>query len=156
MLIALVLIAIPAAIAGPKIFRAASEGIEKREQLRQPPIINSSAAGTWINPWLRDRAARMLNAASPLEWRGVSFQSGPCFSENLSLLPKDKWHQAIIDSCHNLDAIQARYASSCSEFDACVVPSEAKRELQGVIDYLVAEYLDAGLVQPYTTEEQSK
>ncbi len=148
-------IAVPAAIFGPGLARRASENIREQRSLHSPPII-APIAGAQINPWLRNNASRLMGATTPIEWSGVNFQSGPCFAENLSLLPKDKWSAAIIEGCHRLDGIQARYESSCVSADACTVPAEAKHELQAVIDYLVASYADAGYVLPYEVEEQSQ
>jgi hypothetical protein len=144
-----------AAIFGPGLVRTASKNIRTQRQLHTPPI-TSPIAGAQINPWLRNNASRLMGATTPIEWRGVNFQSGPCYAENLSLLPKDKWSAAIVEGCHRLDGIQARYASSCASVDACVVPAEAKQELQAVIDYLVAEYADAGFVVPYKVEEKAQ
>ncbi len=137
-----------AVIWGPSIWRNAASGIAANQELRTPPIAANfaGAAGTWINPWLRDKAQIMMNATLPVHWRGTSFQLGPCTPENLSLLPTNKWHQAIIDSCHDLDDIQVRYQDSCLVVD-CVIPDDAKRELQAVIDFLVSEYSDIGSVE---------
>jgi hypothetical protein len=148
-------IAVLAAIFGPGLVRSATENIREQRRLHSPPII-APIAGAQINPWLRNNARRLMDATTPIEWRGVNFQSGSCYAENLSLLPKDKWSAAIIEACHRLDGIQARYESSCVSADACLVPAEAKRELQAVIDYLVAAYADAGYVLPYQVEEQSQ
>jgi hypothetical protein len=151
----LLILAIPAATLGPRIFKRGAEGIRTARELRANPPI-APAPGTWINPWLRDKATRMIEATSPIEWRGVSFQTGPCHPENLSQLPKDKWSAAIVTSCNRLDDIQVRYAADCASTGSCFIPAKAKEELQGVIDYLVAEFADAGLVVPYSTGEQSR
>lgn len=152
-LLVFLVLAIPAAIFGPGTVRRASEGYGEAQRLRSNPPI-ASVPGTWINPFLRDKAARMMNATSPIEWRAVSFQTGPCHPENLSQLPKDKWSAAIVTSCGRLNDIQLRYAADCAETGACVIPPKARQELQGVVDYLINEFEDAGLVVPYSTQEQ--
>ena len=152
--IVVVALAIPAGIFGPAVFRTGAEGLREQKRLHERQFAQP-IAGSWINPWLREKAARMIAATTPIEWRGVSFQSGPCYSENLSQLPKDKWSQAIIEGCRRMDDIQQRYAVHCAATDACLVPAEARQELQAVADFLVAEYTDAGFVEPYSTQEQS-
>lgn len=149
-----VMIAIPAAIFGPGIYRNASDGLADINQRQQTPSI-APAPGTWINPWLRDKAAVMMGATLPIHWRIANFESGPCHPRNLSLLPKDKWSAAIVNACGQMQSIQVRYAASCAETSACVVPEDARRELQGVVDYLVTEFDDAGMVQPYQITEES-
>lgn len=152
LLAALFVLAVTAAIFGPTVYRGASKGFAEINERRASPAI-APAPGTWINPWLRERAGVMMNATLPVQWRVADFKSGPCGPENLALLPADKWSAAIATACGQLDGIQQRYALSCAVTSSCAVPDEARRELQGVVDYLVAEYADAGLVVPYTTEE---
>jgi hypothetical protein len=154
-LLTVLALAIPAAIFGPGVVRRGTEGYRETQRLRgNPPI--APAPGTWINPFLRDKAERMMNATSPIDWRAVSFQTGPCHPGNLSLLPKDKWSEAIVTSCGRLNDIQLHYAADCAETGACAIPMKARQELQGVIDYLIAEFEDAGLVVPYSTQEQGQ
>ncbi len=151
--LALLALAIPLSVLGPRIVRRASEGFAQiQERKANPPI--ASVPGTWINPWLRDQATRMTNAVEPAGWRAVSFQTGPCHPENLVQLPKDKWSAAIVTACGRMNDIQLRYAGDCAATGECAIPATAKDELQGVIDYLVAEFADSGLVIPYRTEEQ--
>ncbi len=154
-LIVFLVLLVPLAVGGTFAVKRGMAGWDTLQARRRTPPI-ASAPGTWINPWLRDQAARMMNATGPLQWRGVSFQSGPCHPNNLSLLPRDKWSDAIITSCGRLDDIQLSYDADCAATDACVIPHDAKAELQGVIDYLITEFADSGLVLPYTTEEQSQ
>lgn len=154
-LLVLLALVIPAAFFGPGIVRRASEGYRETQRLRASPPI-APAPGTWINPFLRDKAERMMHATSPMDWRAVNFQTGPCHPENLSQLPDDKWSAAIVTSCGRLDDIQRAYAADCAETDACALPDKARQELQRVIDYLVAEFDDAGVVVPYSTQEQSQ
>ena len=149
----LLVLAVPAGVLGPRVVRRASKGFAHiQERKANPPI--ASAPGTWINPWLRDQAARMTNAVEPADWRAVSFQTGPCHPDNLSQLPKDKWSAAIMTACGRMNDIQMRYAGDCAATGECAIPAAAKVELQGVTDYLISEYADSGLVAPYRTQEQ--
>ncbi len=149
----LLVLAIPLAVFGPGVIHSASAGLDQiKERKAHPPI--ASAPGTWISPWLRNQATRMMNAAEPTDWRAVSFQTGPCHPGNLEQLPQEKWSTSIVTACGRMNDIQLRYAGDCAATGECVIPSKAKEELQAVTDYLIAEFADSGLVVPYKVEEQ--
>ena len=91
----------------------------------------------------------MQTATVPSEWRGVSFQNGPCLPEHMEQLPSGKYTYAIETACNSLDTIQTTYAPDCAETAACDIPDQAVIELQAVLDRLRVAFSDANLVDRY-------
>ena len=148
MLIAFIALAIPVAIAYPKVSSDARENWSDVQQSRERQFVSVTAA-SWIYPHLRRQAERMQTAYVPIEWRGVSFTNGACFAEHLDQLPIDKFGYAIRSACESLDIIQNTYAADCAETAACNIPEQAVFELQVVLDRLKVAFSDANLVHPY-------
>ena len=107
-----------------------------------------------IAPWIAAQARTMTEARGPLEWKVVSFRSGPCDPENLAQLPVGKYSAAIAQACGSLDDIQQRYSGDCFLATTCDVPELAKTEIAGVIDIVWDAFSDAGFVTPYSETEQ--
>jgi hypothetical protein len=59
-----------------------------------------------ITPWMAQQARTMSEASGPLDWKVVSFRTGPCNLENLSQLPDGKYSDSIAEVCGELDRIQ--------------------------------------------------
>ena len=144
----LILIAIPVGIAYPKVSDIARENWGNVQIARERHFVNVTAA-SWIYPVLRRQAERMQDADVPIEWRGMSFQNGPCLAEHMDQLPVGKYGYAIRLACSDLDKIQTTYAAECAESSECNIPGEAVAELQDVLDRLRVAFSDANLVQPY-------
>ncbi|MEX0761977.1 MAG: hypothetical protein WD333_06020 [Dehalococcoidia bacterium] len=153
-LMLVVVIAIPSAIFGPGIVRQGIDGYQEKERLSERGSGGDVTTASWINPWLKNQTDRMISAERPVEWRGVSFQTGPCNPINLSQLPPGKYAEAVAAACHDLDDIQLRYAGDCATTNECNIPPAAQDELRAVINRLFTEFGDAGDVTPYNTGEQ--
>ena len=147
-LIAFLVVAIPAGIAYPKVSSVVKENWSDVQLTRERHFVNVTAA-SWIYPYLRRQAERMQTAVVPIEWRGVSFTNGACFAEHMDQLPPGKYAYAIKTACESLDTIQMTYAADCAETAACDIPGQAVIELQGVFDRLRVAFSAANLVQPY-------
>lgn len=107
-----------------------------------------------IAPWIAAQARTMTEAQGPLEWKVVSFKSGPCAPENLAQLPAGKYSSAIAQACGSLDDIQQRYSRDCFLATTCDVPELAKTEITGAMDVVWEAFSDAGFVMPYSETEQ--
>ena len=156
-LMALLVIAIPAGVLGPRILTRGIEGYQESQRRQERQFVNVTAA-SWIYPWLRRNAENMRDANRPIEWRAVSFANhGPCNAKNLSQLPVGKYSFAVSSACNELDRIQLQYAADCALPGQCSVPEEAREGLQIVLDRLRVGFSDAGLVDDYdnpAAEEQ--
>ena len=148
MLIALIVVAIPVAIAYPSVSSNVRENWSDVQQSRQRQFVNVTAA-SWIFPYLRRQAERMKTADVPIEWRGTSFTNGACLAEHMDQLPVGKYGYAIRIACESLHTIQMTYAADCAETSACHIPAQAVVELQDVMERLRVAFSDANLVQPY-------
>ena len=148
LLIVLVVLAIPSAIAYPRVSSVAKENWSDVQQSRQRQFVNVTAA-SWIFPYLRRQAERMKTADVPIEWRGTSFTNGACLAEHMDQLPVGKYGYAIRIACESLHTIQMTYAADCAETSACHIPAQAVVELQDVMERLRVAFSDANLVQPY-------
>lgn len=148
LLIAFIILAIPVAIAYPKVSNVARENWSDVQLSRERHFVNVTAA-SWIYPFLRRQAKRMQTAEIPIDWRPVSFKTGPCLPEHMTQLPTGKYAYAIETACKSLDTIQMTYAVDCAETSACNIPGQAVIELQQVLDRLKVAFSDANLVQPY-------
>lgn len=100
-LIVFVIIAVPSLIVMPKVTIVARENWANVQLARERHFVNVTAA-SWIYPFLRRQAERMQEAEIPIEWRGVSFQNGPCFPEHMEQLPTGKYSYAIQTACKSL------------------------------------------------------
>jgi len=145
-LIVLVIIAVPSLIVMPKVTSVARENWANVQLARERHFVNVTAA-SWIYPFLRRQAERMQEADVPIEWRGVSFQNGPCFPEHMEQLPTGKYSYAIQTACESLHEIQTKYAADCARTANCDIPESAVVELQIVLDRLKVAFSDANLVQ---------
>jgi hypothetical protein len=152
LLIVLVVLAIPSAIAYPRVSSVAKENWSDVQHLRERHFVNITAA-SWIYPHLRLQATRMQNAEIPVQWRPVSFKSGPCLPDNLSQIPVGKYAYAIKSACISLDDIQMTYAGDCAQTSQCNIPEQAVIELQQVLDRLQVAFSDANLVDPYPDDD---
>ncbi len=141
-IVCIVILSIPVAIAFPGFYEGAQEGIVR---IRQEPVTYflKSSTPSWINPFLQRHISRMQNAEIPVEWHGVSFQHGPCFPGNLSQLPEGKYSDAVVNACGDLHKIQADYAVDCATTRNCNIPPVAVTRLQQVSDDLIFAFSDA-------------
>ncbi|MDP6666064.1 MAG: hypothetical protein QF357_01550 [Dehalococcoidia bacterium] len=146
--IVLLAMAIPIAIAYPRVSDVARENWSDVQLSRERHFVNVTAA-SWIYPFLKRQAERMQEADIPIEWRGISFTNGPCLAEHMDQLPVGKYGYAIRIACESLHTIQTNYAADCAETSSCHIPEQAVFELQGVLDRLKVAFSDANLVQPY-------
>lgn len=145
-LIVFVIIAVPSLIVMPKVTSVARENWANVQLARERHFLNVTAA-SWIYPFLRRQAERMQEAEIPIEWRGVSFQNGPCFPEHMEQLPTGKYSYAIQTACKSLHEIQTKYVADCATTANCNIPESAVVELQIVLDRLKVAFSDANLVQ---------
>ena len=152
LLIVIIIVAIPVAIAYPKVSSVAEENWTNVQRARERHFVHVTAA-SWIYPFLRRQTVRMQEADVPIEWRGVSFVYGPCFPQNLDQLPVGKYSYSIRTACTSLHEIQTKYSDDCAQTSACNIPEEAKFELQIVLDRLKVAFSDANLVQPPTDDQ---
>ncbi|MDG0866806.1 hypothetical protein [Candidatus Lucifugimonas marina] len=152
LLIVFIVFAIPIAIAYPRVSGVAQENWSNVQKARERHFVNVTAA-SWIYPFLRRQAVRMQDAEVPIEWRGVSFEYGPCFPEHMDQLPTGKYSYAIETACKSLHEIQTKYSDDCAQTSKCNIPDEAKVELQIVLDRLKVAFSDANLVQPVTDDQ---
>ncbi len=141
-IVCIVVLTIPVAIAFPGFYKGAQEGIVR---IRQEPVTYFLKASTpsWINPYLQRHISKMQNAEVPVEWHGVSFQHGPCFGGNLSQLPDGKYSDAIVKACGDLHDIQSEYAGDCATTGNCNIPPVAVDRLQQVSEDLRIAFSDA-------------
>ena len=107
-----------------------------------------------ISPWLANQANTMVNAEGPLDWKVVSFRTGPCNGDNLSQLPAGKYSDSIGTACVELDRIQQAYSGTCFRATDCNVPEVAKEEIRSAMDDVWLAFSDAGFVIPYEVIEQ--
>jgi hypothetical protein len=107
-----------------------------------------------ISPWLANQANTMINAEGPLDWKVVSFRTGPCNGDNLSQLPSGKYSDSIGTACVELDRIQQAYSGKCFRAADCNVPEVAKEEISAAIDEVWEAFSDAGFVLPYDLIEE--
>ncbi len=142
LILCIIAVSIPLAIISPGFYSGAKDGIVR---IRQDPVMHFLKASTpsWINPYLHRQINTMKTAAEPIEWRGVSFQHGPCFADNLEQLPDGKYSDGIADACHDLHAIQTEYAASCANTGSCDIPPEAVARLNTVQQNLIDVFSDA-------------
>ena len=96
----------------------------------------------------------MVEAEGPLDWKVVSFRTGPCDAGNLSQLPVGKYSDAIAQACGSLDDIQLRYSGDCVRATTCNVPDVAKEEITQSMNRVWEAFSDAGFVLPYDVAEQ--
>jgi hypothetical protein len=158
-LIVFLAIAIPSAILAPSWVNTAQTSFEQRSQAEdradQGRISMSILVPSQIAPWLVNRIHTMINATGPLEWREVSFRTGPCSVHNLEQLPPGIFADAVAESCVRLDAIQQQYSVNCSRAVTCDVPEVARQQLIQVRTDLYDVFEKAGLVLPYIADEQN-
>ena len=106
-----------------------------------------------VVPYLRQRMEVMRRADEPIEWSGVSFQSGPCYFQNLDGLPEGKYADAIADACQRIHVVQTEFSSSCDTAGACVIPEVAVQRLDEIEADLLLAFADA---YSYLAEEQTE
>lgn len=152
LLVLLIVLAVPIGIAYPKVSNVAKENWSDVQLSRERHFINVTAA-SWIYPFLRRQAERMQHAEIPIDWRPVSFKTGPCLASHMTELPVGKYTYAIETACKSLDEIQMKYVADCAETAACNIPEQAVIELQVVLDRLKVAFSDANLVEPYSKDQ---
>ncbi len=150
-LLVFVILAIPVAIAYPKVSSVARENWSDVQQVRERQFVNVTAA-SWIYPFLRRQAVRMQQADVPIEWRAISFKNGPCLPDHMTQLPPGKYSYAVETACINLDKIQTKYSADCAQTSDCDIPDRAVEELQLVLDRLKVAFSDANMVQMVTDD----
>ena len=107
-----------------------------------------------ITPWMAQQARTMSEASGPLDWKVVSFRTGPCNLENLSQLPDGKYSDSIAQVCGELDRIQQHYSGDCFLASECNVPDAAKEEIEKAMGIVWDAFSDAGFVLHYSESEQ--
>lgn len=157
-LIVVVVAAIPLAIFAPGWVETTRQSFEDRnaaDALRDSQLISSSVlVPSQIAPWMLDRIEVMESADSPARWNQTSFTEGPCNSRNLSQLPAGQFSTAIVEGCGDLAQIQADHASECRSIQVCNISDTALARLDGVRINLLEAFSEAGLVIPYSREEE--
>ncbi|GIT58086.1 MAG: hypothetical protein EGP07_02840 [SAR202 cluster bacterium] len=131
------------------------EAISEQKKIDQQSMGSFTAiVPSQIAPWMAQQASTMSSATGPLEWKVVSFRTGPCDLENLSQLPDGKYSDAIVEVCGELDRIQQHYSGNCFLATDCNVPAIAKEEIEIAMQIVWDAFSDAGFVLPYTEWEQ--
>jgi len=131
------------------------QSIAEQKSTQESSMLSLSAiVPAQISPWLATQANTMINAEGPLDWKVVSFRTGPCLGENLAQLPAGKYSESIGATCQELDRIQQRYSGNCFRAATCIVPEVAKEEIEAAMDIVWDAFSDAGFVLPYTEFEQ--
>ena len=131
------------------------EAISEQKKIDQQSMSSIAAiVPSQIAPWMAQQASTMSAATGPLDWKVVSFRTGPCALENLSQLPDGKYSDAIVEVCGELDRIQQHYSGNCFLASDCNVPAIAKEEIEIAMQIVWDAFSDAGFVLPYTEWEQ--
>jgi hypothetical protein len=129
--------------------------IAKTKEINKASMSSISAViPSQISPWLANQANTMINAEGPLDWKVVSFRTGPCNGDNLSQLPPGKYSDSIGTACVELDGIQQAYSGKCIRAADCNIPEVAKEEILAAIDQVWEAFSDAGFVLPYDLIEE--
>jgi hypothetical protein len=127
----------------------------KKQEINEASMSSIGAiVPSQIAPWLGSKVETMINAEGPLDWKVVSFRTGPCDPGNLVQLPASKYSTAIATTCGELDDIQQLYSGNCFLASDCNVPEAAKIELRASMGRVWEAFSDAGFVLPYTEVEQ--
>ncbi len=153
-LFVLVVVGVPLGIALALTFPKGIENYKEVKRLQAPDF--AQAPGVWVRPWLVEKAVMMLKANEPVEWHPADFVYGPCADENMAQLPTEKFRNAIVYSCDELERIQRVYAADCASTGSCTVREQAKSDLRAVIGVLDDAFADAGFVSPALEEQQAQ
>ena len=146
------LVAIAGGILGPTVIK---DGIENYQEIRSNQKFEfADPIESWIRPWMVLQANEMLSAERPEQWRPHNFVFGPCSADNTRQLPTRELREAIVYSCGELARVQASHAAECPSTNQCLISEGAKEEIRAVVAVLDQAFGDAGLVLPYTTDEQ--
>ena len=156
-LIVVVVAAVPIAIMAPKWVSTAQHNLGQRDQatqLREDSMVRVEVfIPSLIAPWMANQMDRMMVASSPEAWNRTSFTNGPCLSRNLSELPDGKFSDAIVQACHDMVAIQARYAGECPSTDSCNFSDESRAALVAARAEMFKGFEGSGLVLPPRGEQ---
>ncbi|MDA1278842.1 MAG: hypothetical protein O3B95_02200 [Chloroflexi bacterium] len=131
------------------------KAMAQQKELNEASMSTLSAiVPSQIAPWMASRAQTMKDAKGPLDWKVVSFRTGPCNAENLSQLPAGKYSLAIAQACVSLDDIQLRYSGNCVRASTCEIPEIARTEIDEAMNAVWDAFSDAGFVLPHDLVEQ--
>ena len=129
--------------------------MSEKKKINQESMVSFTAiVPSQIAPWMALQARTMSEASGPLDWKVVSFRTGPCNLENLSQLPEVKYSDSIAQVCEELDRIQQRYSGDCFLASECNVPDAAKEEIDMAMGIVWDAFSDAGFVSHYSESEQ--
>lgn len=150
--------AVPLALLVPSWVDTTRKSLQDRnasDALRESQLISSNVlVPSQIAPWMLDRIEIMERADSPAAWNRTSFTEGPCNTENLANLPEGPFADAIGVSCTDMQTIQTEFSSDCRSVQVCEISDAALARLDVVRVELLDAFADAGLVIPYTRDEE--